>query len=96
MKILAINGGSSSFKCRLDEIHRDPPSAPPAPLWETHFDLAHGALERALRSVPGPIDVIGHRIVHGGPKYRETTRITEEVRAAIAAEAEVAPDAQSI
>jgi acetate kinase len=91
MKILAINGGSSSFKCRLDEIHGEPSSAPPAPLWEVHFDLKPGALEGALRSVPGPVDIIGHRIVHGGPKYRQTTRITEEVRAAIAAEAEVAP-----
>jgi acetate kinase len=91
MKILAINGGSSSFKCRLDDISADPPSAPPAPQWEMHFDLAPGALERALRSVPGPIDIIGHRIVHGGPKYRQTTRLTAEVRAAIAAEAEVAP-----
>jgi acetate kinase len=91
MKILAINGGSSSFKCRLDEIHGDPPSAPPAPLWEAHFDLKPGALEGALRSVSGPVDIIGHRIVHGGPKYRQTTRITAEVHAAIAAEAEVAP-----
>jgi acetate kinase len=91
MKILAINGGSSSFKCRLDEIHADPPSAPPTPLWAAHFDLKPGALEQVLRSVPGPIDVIGHRIVHGGRKYRQTTRITAEVHAAIAAEAEVAP-----
>jgi acetate kinase len=90
VKILAINGGSSSFKCRLDEVPADPPSAPPAPLWETHFDLAPGALEQALRSVPGSVDAVGHRIVHGG-HYRQTTRITAEVRAAIAAEAEVAP-----
>ena len=91
MKILAINGGSSSFKCRLDEVHGDPPSAPPAPLWEAHFDLKPGALEGALRSISGSVDIIGHRIVHGGPKYRQTTRITAEVHAAIAAEAEVAP-----
>src|ERR1700677_2035062 len=94
MKILAINGGSSSFKLRLDEVHGDPPSAPPAPLWESHFDLKPGALEQALGSVPGPvhaIGAIGHRIVHGGAKYRQTTRITQEVRDAIAAETEVAP-----
>jgi acetate kinase len=91
MKILAINGGSSTFKCRLDEIHGDPPSAPPAPLWESHFDLKPGALDHALASAPGPPDAIGHRIVHGGPNYRQTTRITAEVRDAIAREAEVAP-----
>ncbi len=91
MRILAINGGSSSFKLRLDEVDGDPPSAPPAPLWESHFDLKPGALEQALRSVPGSVDAIGHRIVHGGAKYRQTTRITSAVRDAIAAETEVAP-----
>jgi acetate kinase len=90
MKILVINGGSSSFKLRLDEISSDPPSTPPEPAWQTHFDLAPGALEHALQSVSNPA-CIGHRIVHGGAKYRQTTRITSEVRAAIAAEAEVAP-----
>ena len=40
--------------------------------------------------LPG-IDVVGHRIVHGGPKYRESVLLTPEVRAAIAEEAEFAP-----
>ena len=39
---------------------------------------------------PGPVDAVAHRIVHGG-KQRATTRITPQVRAAIAEEAEVAP-----
>ncbi len=90
MRILALNGGSSSFKCRLDEISRDPPSAPPKPLWETRFDLKPAAIEPVLRSVPGPVDVVGHRIVHGG-KLHQTTRITGEVRAEIARAAEEAP-----
>ncbi len=38
-----------------------------------------------------PPDAIGHRIVHGGRAYRETTRITAEVRQAIADQAEIAP-----
>lgn len=90
MRILVLNGGSSSFKCRLDEISGDPPSAPPKPVWETQFDLKPGAIEPALRSVPGPLDAAGHRIVHGG-RFRETTRITGEVRAEIARAAEEAP-----
>lgn len=37
------------------------------------------------------IDVVGHRIVQGGPKYRSSTPLSPEVRAAIAREVEFAP-----
>ena len=90
MRILALNGGSSSFKCRLDDVTGDPPSNPPKPAWETRFDLKPGAIEAALRTVPAPVDIAGHRIVHGG-SYHATTLITAEVRAAIARAAEEAP-----
>ena len=88
MKILAINGGSSSVKCRLDDL-QGAPSEPTPPLWQANIE-GHDKLESTLRSVPGPIDAVAHRIVHGGT-YRSTTEITPEVRAAIAREAEVAP-----
>ena len=88
MRILAINGGSSSVKCRLDEVSVEQ-SEPTAPLWQAHIEL-HENLESTLRSVPGAVDAVVHRIVNGG-KLRETVRITPEVRATIAQEAEVAP-----
>lgn len=88
MRILAINGGSSSVRCRLDEAN-NPPSQPPPALWQAHIE-SHEHLESTLRSVPAPVDAIAHRIVHGG-KHRRTTRITSEVRAEIAREAEIAP-----
>ncbi|HWY46017.1 MAG TPA: acetate/propionate family kinase [Bryobacteraceae bacterium] len=97
MRILVINGGSSSFKCRLDELPEGPlPIAPPKPVWEKRLDWDQGSsvpavLEPVLRSVPGPVDVVGHRIVHGGPVYRQTAALTTEVRAAIAKEIEFAP-----
>jgi len=91
MRILALNGGSSSVKCRLDDISGGTlPSAPPKPVWESHFDLQESAMETGLKSVPGKVDVVGHRIVHGG-NLQETTVVTPEVRAAIAREAEMAP-----
>jgi acetate kinase len=37
------------------------------------------------------IDVVGHRVVHGGPLYAEPTLITPDVKAAIAAASEFAP-----
>lgn len=90
MRILVLNGGSSSFKCRLDDISGNPPGQPPKPAWETDFDLKPGAIEAALRAVPAPVEIAGHRIVHGGT-YHATTLITAEVRAAIARAAEEAP-----
>jgi acetate kinase len=44
-----------------------------------------------LMALPASVDIVGHRIVHGGPHYRETTPLTTEVRAAIAKEIEFAP-----
>jgi acetate kinase len=38
------------------------------------------------------IDAAGHRIVHGGRAFRETTRITPEVKRGIAQMAELAPE----
>jgi acetate kinase len=97
MRILVINGGSSSFKCRLDDLPEGPlPIAPPKPVWEKRVDWDQSTsvadvLEPVLKSLPGAVDVVGHRIVHGGPVYRETTALTPEVRAAIAKEIEFAP-----
>jgi len=97
MRILSLNGGSSSFKCRLDDLgNRQLPVAPPAPLWERHVDLSPGStiaslLEPLLASIPGGADVVGHRVVHGGPFYRESTFLNADVRAAIAREVEFAP-----
>ena len=89
MRILAVNGGSSSLKCRLDDLTRAA-SEPPDPVWNAHVE-SHENLESVLRSAPGPIDAVVHRIVHGG-RIRKTSRITPEVRAAIAGEAEIAPE----
>jgi acetate kinase len=97
MRVLVINGGSSSFKCRLDDLPDQPlPVAPPQPLWTERVDWDQKTsvaevLEPLLKSISGSLDVVGHRIVHGGPKYRESTPLTPEVRAAIAKEIEFAP-----
>ena len=88
MRILAVNGGSSSVKCRLEEV-AGLASEPAAPLWQRSIESQEN-LEVLLGSAPGPLDAVAHRIVHGG-KHRHTTRITPEVRAAIEGAAEIAP-----
>jgi acetate kinase len=45
---------------------------------------------RAVTS-PSDIDVVGHRIVHGGPKYEEPVLLTPEVKSQIAKAAVFAP-----
>lgn len=40
---------------------------------------------------PAEIAVVGHRIVHGGPMYRQSVLITPEVRSGIAEQARFAP-----
>jgi len=40
---------------------------------------------------PSEIDVVGHRVVHGGPHFEEPVAITPEVRAAISDVTELAP-----
>jgi len=41
---------------------------------------------------PGEIGVVGHRVVHGGHAFRESTRITHEVREEIRRYCEFAPE----
>ena len=47
--------------------------------------------ETHVISGPAEIDTVGHRVVHGGPTYREPALITPEVRSAIAQFAFIAP-----
>jgi acetate kinase len=129
MKILVLNGGSSSFKCWFQDVPDGQlPSEGLAPRWSARADWSRnsgradvkiarsdgasvtrtitadspsGFLEPVLEALwngeakaidaPSEIDVVGHRIVHGGPKYRASVLVSPEVRAAIAEQAEFAP-----
>ncbi len=99
MKTLVLNVGSSSLKCWFRNL-------PDGRLWtaQAQFESRESlpeVLEQRLQSLwegekkavdsPLEIDVVGHRIVHGGPKYRESAVATPEVREGIAQQAEFAP-----
>jgi acetate kinase len=104
MKILVVNGGSSSFKCWFHELAEPLPARAPRPLWQKQVPWHGEPLDQVLAPVleelwsganrvvcgPGEIEAIGHRIVHGGA-FRATTRLVPDVRAAIAQQAEFAP-----
>ncbi len=129
MKILVLNGGSSSFKCWFQDVPRGQfPSEAMAPRWTARADWSRdsrsaeikisrsdgasvsrtisadtpsGFFEPVIKTLwegetkaidaPAEIDVVGHRIVHGGAKYRESVLVTPEVRAGIAEQAQFAP-----
>jgi acetate kinase len=88
MRVLVVNAGSSSLKLRvLDAADRTTGSVDlPAP--RGHADDA--AVAPAIASF-GPIDAVGHRIVHGGRIYSAPVRIDAAVRARLEALTDLAP-----
>jgi acetate kinase len=87
MRVLVVNAGSSSLKLGvLDGDHvvaADELRAPRA-------ELDAGAVADAVGRLE-PVDAVGHRIVHGGARYREPVRIDAEVRGALAELSALAP-----
>ncbi|MDB4882716.1 MAG: acetate kinase [Gemmatimonadetes bacterium] len=103
MRVLTLNAGSSSLKAALYEVHDvgAEGEAPPAPLWAGDLTLGSDTIAEAMSTLRGgrdpivsdarPIDVVGHRIVHGGAELVQATRFTPEVHDAIARVNELAP-----
>jgi acetate kinase len=130
MKILVLNGGSSSFKSSLFDVSgTEGAAAAPRALWEARVDwerhpgmadisvkTAVGANSKLSIPVKAPLESLdplmemlwtgdtavirgrseiqaaGHRVVHGGRAFRESARITPEVRAGIARMTSFAPE----
>lgn len=81
-RVLVLNTGSSSLKWTLlagDETVHGGGSEP----WGAEDSAARAAqLEAALKQVPR-FDVAGHRVVHGGTRFREAVLIDPSVREAL-------------
>lgn len=76
LRVLVLNAGSSSLKLSLADDDDNVTS-------ERDFEVKEGRLDgrqmvAAVREI-GQVDAVGHRIVHGGPRYREPVRIDAEV-----------------
>jgi acetate kinase len=76
VRVLVLNAGSSSLKLSLvDEDDRV--------LAAREFEVAEGRLDEsqlanAIHAIDG-VEAIGHRVVHGGPRYATSVRIDAEV-----------------
>jgi acetate kinase len=106
LKALALNAGSSTLKAALYDVEPGAALAePPNPRWQSQVDWDPtdggavgdemlgelcGGPGAPLRS-PGELDVVGHRIVHGGAHFTDPTPITEEVKEAVASLSASAP-----
>lgn len=93
MRILVLNGGSSSFKCALYEFSQDDSTVASPLLLKENLEwrgTSIGAVLDLLLKRVGSVDAVGHRIVHGGA-YRTATWLTAEVRTMISAQTEIDP-----
>jgi acetate kinase len=88
LRILVVNAGSSSLKLRLlgpdDELLSD--AELPAPRAQVDERALAGWVRRA-----GALDAVGHRIVHGGERFRAAVRIDDGVVAALRELTDLAP-----
>jgi acetate kinase len=89
-RILIVNAGSSSLKLSVlgpgDEVIKS--AELPAPGGSVPEDAA--ALRGQLANL-GPVDSVGHRIVHGGTQYRAPALLSPLVRRQLAALTDLAP-----
>jgi acetate kinase len=88
MRVLVVNAGSSSLKVSLvapdDEV-----------LEEQDFETAGGQvdgpkLEAAVHAM-GEVEAVGHRVVHGGPRFPQSVRIDSDVIKYLATITDLAP-----
>jgi acetate kinase len=88
VRVLVVNAGSSSIKLRVlgddDELlgERD--------LDAPRSEVDRDELTRALRALPDA-DVAGHRVVHGGQRFRAAVRVDDEVLSALRELTDLAP-----
>ncbi|MGH3196525.1 MAG: acetate/propionate family kinase [Streptosporangiaceae bacterium] len=88
MRVLVVNAGSSSLKLRVLDDADDVAGSADLPAPRGTADTAE--IKAALASF-GEIDAAGHRIVHGGDRYRGPVPIDAGVRQRLGALTDLAP-----
>jgi acetate kinase len=89
VRVLIVNAGSSSLKLCLLGDGDEPLAARELAAPRALIDQAQ--LRATLDDGLGDADVVGHRIVHGGERFREAVCIDEDVEAALRQLADLAP-----
>jgi acetate kinase len=76
MRVLVVNSGSSSLKLSVLSPDGSVHAATTVERWEGRAHLQ--PVQQFLHGVDG-IDAVGHRVVHGGPRYRASARVDGEL-----------------
>lgn len=88
LRVLTVNAGSSSLKLRL--LDADDSSIAGSDLELRRGEVDPGAVRDAIAGFPPP-DAVGHRIVHGGERFRDPVRIDSGVVRELKRLADLAP-----
>jgi acetate kinase len=88
IRVLVVNAGSSSLKLRV----LDPADAVTAraDLPAPRGAADSGEIKSAIESL-GPVDAVGHRVVHGGTLYTAPVQLDEQVRQRLESLTDLAP-----
>lgn len=89
MRVLVINAGSSSLKLTL--LGDDDETLAERELAAPRARVDEREVREALDSGLGEADAVGHRIVHGGERFREAVLIDDEVEEALRKLIDLAP-----
>jgi acetate kinase len=89
VRVLVVNAGSSSLKLTLLDPGGETLAERELPAPRAQLD--EGALADALSSGLADADAVGHRIVHGGARFREAVRIDPSVERALRELSDLAP-----
>ncbi len=87
-RVLVVNAGSSSLKLRVLDGDDDVVAAADLPAPRGAADS--GDIKAAIESF-GPVDAVGHRVVHGGTLYAAPVLVTGEVRRRLESLTDLAP-----
>jgi acetate kinase len=87
-RVLVVNAGSSSLKLRV--LNGDDEVGASADLPAPRGAADGAAIKVAIESF-GPVDAVGHRVVHGGTLYAAPVLITGEVRRRLETLSDLAP-----
>jgi acetate kinase len=93
VRVLVVNAGSSSLKLSL--LDGEDQTIAEQELAASRAEVDPEELREALSSPLSEADAVGHRIVHGGERYREAVRIDEAVEVDLRGLADLAPLHQS-
>jgi acetate kinase len=97
MRVLVVNAGSSSLKLTLlaraneDDAPGTATTIATRELDAPRAQVDAATLRKALDEGLGDADAVGHRIVHGGERFREAVAIDAEVERALRELIELAP-----